>query len=145
MSHKILLVAATTGYQTRVFEEAARTLEMEVVLAIDRCLHLEGPWGKDAIPVRFDEPEQAAAMLAQLDERFDGIVSVGDKPTEIAALTAARLGLPFHPYEAVLACRDKYLARESFREAGLPVPDYFLMEAQGELAQFARRPRIPAC
>ena len=69
MSHKILLVAATTGYQTRVFEEAARSLEMEVVLAIDRCLHLEGPWGKDAIPVRFDEPEQAAAMLAQLDER----------------------------------------------------------------------------
>jgi hypothetical protein len=141
--HRILLVAATTGYQTRMFEEAARDLGMEVVLAIDRCVHLEGPWGEDAVPIRFDEPEQAAALLAQVVPRPDGIVAVGDKPSEIAALTAKALGLCFHPHEAVLSSRNKYLARERFREAGLPVPEYFRMGLHCDAPEFARSARYP--
>ena len=143
MNRRILLVAATTGYQTRTFEEAARAMEMDVVLTIDRCVHLEGPWGEHAIPVRFDQPEQAAALLARLDRRPDGIVAVGDKPTEIAALTAAVLGLRFHPLRAVLACRSKYLARESFHNAGLLVPNYFWMPVQEEASQFATLASYP--
>jgi biotin carboxylase len=140
---RILLVAATTGYQTRVFEEAARAMGMDVVLAIDRCVHLEGPWGQDAVPVRFDDPAQAAALLAQVTPRPDGIVAVGDKPTEIAARAASALGLRFHPYEAVAACRDKYLARERFREAGLPVPEYFRMGVHTDAPEFARSAQYP--
>jgi biotin carboxylase len=141
---RILLVAATTGYQTRMFEEAAQRLDMDVVLAIDRCVHLEGPWGENAIPVRFENPEQAALLLAaELNPRPDGIVAVGDKPTEIAALAARHLDLRFHPHEAVVACRDKYLARGSFREAGLPVPEYFRMGVHVEAPEFARSVRYP--
>ena len=135
--HRILLLAATTGYQTRMFEEAARDLGMEVALAIDRCVHLEGPWGEDAVPIRFDEPEQAAALLAQVVPRPGGIVAVGDKPSEIAALTAKALGIRYHPHEAVLACRNKYLARERFREAGLPAPEYFRMGLYSDAPEFA--------
>jgi biotin carboxylase len=140
---RILLVAATTGYQTRAFEESARRLNMDVLLAIDRCVHLEGPWGENAIPVRFENPEQAAAVLAGLDPRPDGIVAVGDKPTEIAALAAKRLSLRFHPHEAVMACRDKYLARERFRGAGLPVPEYFRMGIHSEASDLARSAQYP--
>ena len=140
---RILLVAATTGYQTRMFEEAAHRLGMDVTLAIDRCVHLEGPWGENAVPVRFENPEQAAALLAQLDPRPGGIVAVGDKPTEIAALASKRLGLRFHSHEAVMACRDKFLARERFREAGLRVPEYFRMEVHAEAPEFARSARYP--
>ena len=45
---RVLLVAATTGYQVREFAEAARALDVELVLATDRCHILENPWGDDA-------------------------------------------------------------------------------------------------
>ena len=102
---RILLVAATTGYQTRSFAAAAARRGIEVVLATDRCHVLEDPWRDRAIPVRFEEPDKAAEILSST--AVDGIVAVADRPTLIAALTAERLGLPFHPPGAVAACRDK--------------------------------------
>src|SRR5579863_5050476 len=100
----ILLVAATTGYQTRSFAQAARRRGIEVILATDRCHVLEDPWRDRAIPIRFEEPERAAETLSAMT--FDGIVAVADRPTLVAALTAEMLGLPFHPPKAVAACRD---------------------------------------
>ena len=61
---RVLLVAATTGYQTRSFTAAARRLGIDVILATDRCHILEDPWRDNAIPVRFEEPELAAEALA---------------------------------------------------------------------------------
>ena len=41
---RLLLVAATTGYQVRVFADAARQLGVDVTLATDRCHVLDDPW-----------------------------------------------------------------------------------------------------
>jgi biotin carboxylase len=120
---RVLLVAATTGYQTRSFAAAAAKLGIDVALATDRCHVLEDPWRDRAIPVRFEEPERAAETLSAIP--VDGIVAVADRPTLIAALTAEKLGLPFHPPAAVAACRDKHRMRELFRAAGLPAPKHF--------------------
>ena len=120
---KILLVAATTGYQTRSFTAAAKRLGIEVTLATDRCHILEDPWGDHAVPIRFEEPEAAAETLSKTS--FDGVVAVADRPTQIAALTARRLGLAWHPPDAVAVCRDKHRMREAFRAAGMPVPENF--------------------
>src|ERR1035438_2804053 len=87
---RILLVAATTGYQTRSFAAAARRLGIDVILATDRCHVLEDPWRDKAIPVRFEEPEIAAEVLG--DCVVDGIVAVADRPTLVAALAARQLG-----------------------------------------------------
>jgi hypothetical protein len=116
---RLLLVAATTGYQTRSFAEAARRHGIEVVLATDRCHILEDPWRDQAIPVRFEEPR------AIEDIKVAGIVAVADRPTLVAALTAASLGLPWHSPEAVAACRDKHRTRELFAAARLLVPRNF--------------------
>ena len=62
---RVLLVAATTGYQVREFAEAARALDVELVLATDRCHILENPWGDDAAPVRFEDPEPGIEALAR--------------------------------------------------------------------------------
>src|SRR5437588_10861908 len=110
---RILLFAATTGYQVRSFAEAARRLGVEVVLATDRCHVMENPWGDNAIAVRFDEPEEFVGEGIQVD----GIVAVGDRPTFIAALTAERMGLPWHPSAAAALCRDKHRMRGRFAEA----------------------------
>ena len=71
---RILLVAATTGYQTRMFADAGRRLGIELVLATDRCHVLEDPWGDHALPVRFEDlpasADQLRAWLKQQDPLF---------------------------------------------------------------------------
>src|SRR5438094_1566167 len=105
---RILIVAATSGYQTRMFADAARRLGMEPALATDRCHVLEDPWGDRAIPVRFDDPYSAAETIAQAGP-FDGIVAVADRPTLIAAMAAEKLGLPYNSPVSVDAARNKFL------------------------------------
>ena len=120
---RLLLVAATTGYQVRVFAGAAQKLGVECVLATDRCHVLEDPWGDAAIPVRFQSPVESVQHIAEAGP-FDAVVAVGDRPALLAAEAAARMGLRFHPPVAVHACHDKYLARHFYRAAGLPVPAF---------------------
>lgn len=123
MNKRLLLIGATTGYQTRVFSAAAERLDYELILATDRCHVLDDPWGDRAIPLRFEDPAGAAETLAAAP-RIDGIVAVGDRPAYIAALAAERLGLPYNSPDSVARCRDKFLARERFRAAGLLVPAF---------------------
>ncbi len=120
---RLLVVAATTGYQTRIFAVVARRLGVEVSLATDRCHVLNDPWGDQAIPVRFEALEESAATLAH-GRSFDGVVAVGDRPAYLAALAAELLRVPFHPPAAAAAAINKFAARECFRKAGLPVPMY---------------------
>jgi ATP-grasp domain/L-amino acid ligase C-terminal domain 2 len=122
-SKRLLLIGATTGYQTGVFAEAAKRLGFQLALATDRCHVLDDPWGDHALPLRFEDPEGAALTIAA-EAKVDGIVAVGDRPAYIAALAAQLLGIPYNSPGAVLACRNKFLARERFRAAGLLVPEF---------------------
>ncbi len=139
---RILLVAATTGYQTRAFAGAAARLGIDLVLATDRCHVMEDPWGDRAIPVRFDEPEEAAAGIAAAGP-FDGVLAVGDRPAQIAARAARRMGLPFHPPAAADAARDKHAARGLYRAAGLPTPEYFRVALSDDPRAVASRAPYP--
>ena len=141
MSKRVLIVAATTGYQTKVFEEATRALGFEPVMATDRCHQLPDPWGDHAIPIRFQSPEAGAESLA--GEDVDGIIAIGDKPAILAAATAERLGLRFHARAAVEAARDKFLARERFRAAGMLVPNYYRVPLDMDAGEAARCAEYP--
>lgn len=125
---RLLLIGATTGYQTRAFAETAQRLGFELALATDRCHVLDDPWGDRAIALRFEEPAQAAEMLAA-QAHVDGIVALGDRPAYIAALAAEQMLIPYNSPVSVLTSRDKFLARERFRCAGLAVPEYFRVPA----------------
>src|SRR5450755_838721 len=120
---KLLLIGATTGYQTRVFAEAAERLGFDLVLATDRCHVLDDPWGDHALALRFEDPEGAAGMIAA-ETQVDGIVAVGDRPAYIASLAAQRLGIPYNSPDSGAASRNKFLAHERFRAAGLLVPEF---------------------
>lgn len=143
MPKRILLIAATTGYQTRVFAERAEGAGFEVQLATDRCHVLDDPWGDRAIALRFQEPDAAADLIAASVGAIDGIVAVGDRPAHIAALAGARLGLPHNPASSVVACRSKFLARDRFRAAGLPVPGYERVPLAADARVQARSARYP--
>lgn len=114
----------------RSFAAAARRRGVEVTLATDRCHVMEDPWGDRALAVRFEEPEESALELVSglrgMGTAIDGVIAVGDKPTVVAARTAALLGLPWHAASAAAVCRDKHRMRALFSEAGLSAPRYFL-------------------
>jgi biotin carboxylase len=123
---RVLLLAATTGYQTRAFGDAAERLGVDLVFATDRCDVLEDPWQDRALPIRFhDEVGSVATILAAAQRTpIDGVVAVGDRPTVIAARAMKALGLPGHSRLAAALARNKRAAREHFQAAGLPTPAF---------------------
>jgi biotin carboxylase len=139
---RLLLFAATTGYQIRVFAEAARRLGVDATLAADRCNRLDDPWGDRSIAVKFDYrmPQSVETFRGMM---FDGVAAVGDRPAVLAAEVAAMLGISFHPPGAAYACQDKYLARQLYQAAGLPVPAYFRAALTEDAGAVARRAPYP--
>ncbi len=144
--HRVLLLATTTGYQTRMFAEAAAALGVEIVYATDRCDHLEDPWRDGAIPVRFHDGWRSVdVVLKALESRpVSGVLVVGDRPSVLAAHIARELGFPGHPPEAATVARDKRLSRERLKAAGLPVPECFAVPAAVDPSTILPRVTFPA-
>jgi hypothetical protein len=142
---RVLLLATTTGYQTRSFGEAAERLGVELVFATDRCDIIDDPWRDQAIAIRFhDEDRSVAAIVAAARERpLDGVLVVGDRPTVIAARVAAELGLPGHPAEAAAIARNKEALRTRLSAAGLPVPTFVRASINEDPVQLARTVEFP--
>ena len=102
---RVLLIATTTGYQTRTFSETATRLGVELLFATDRCHLLDDPWKDKALPVRFHEDVAFVKSVTELNERtpIDGILGLGDRPAVFAALACEAIGLPGHPPAAARA------------------------------------------
>src|SRR4249919_1126595 len=111
---RVLLLATTTGYQTRAFGDAAERLGVELVFATDRCHLIEDPWRDQAIAIRFyDEAASVADIVAAAAVRpLDGLLVVGDRPAVVGARVAQALGLPGHPPEAAAIATNKRRSRE---------------------------------
>jgi biotin carboxylase len=121
---RLLLLATTTGYQTRAFEEASSRRGVELVYATDRCDRLDDPWADRAIPIRFHEPAESVAAIVDFAERkrIDAVLAVGDRPATLGALVCEALELPGHAPVAAAAASHKLRTREHLHAAGLPVP-----------------------
>jgi biotin carboxylase len=121
---RVLLFAAKLGYQTRMFDTAAKKLGVELAFVTDRCHQLDDPWGDRAQAVHFETPEAAAYEVVQTErqKQVDGILALGDRPAAVAAYAAPGLGILFHHPAGVEVCRDKFRMREVFHEAGLATP-----------------------
>ena len=164
-SKRVLLFAATTGYQIRSFGEAAEKVGVRLVFASDRCDRLEDPWWDGAIPVRFHEEESSlgtlrdAFSLGPLREpsrlqpeptfsgvvtsgfspTIDGVLAVGDRPTVLAARAAEMLGLPGNPPDAARASRDKRESHARLAAAGLAVANHRTVPLTTDARELAAR------
>jgi hypothetical protein len=123
---RVLLLATTTGYQTRAFGEAAERLGVDLLFATDRCDMIDDPWGDHALAIRFYDEAASVATIVAAAERapIDGVIAVGDRPTVIAARVMKALGLPGHPRSAAAVSRNKQATREHFKAAGLLTPSF---------------------
>ena len=124
MTPRVLLVAATTGYQVRSFTDAVARLGVDLRFATDRCHVLDDPWQDRAIPIRFHDEDAAvrAITAATADDPVDGVLAVGDRPAVIAAGVAHALRLRWHSPDAARIAANKLLTRVRLREADLPSP-----------------------
>jgi hypothetical protein len=121
---RVLLLATTTGYQTRAFGEAAERLGVDLVFATDRCNVLDDPWQDAALAIRFQHERESIAAIANaaVSKPIDGVLAVGDRPSIIAAATCEALRLPWHSVDGVTIARSKLLTRQRLADAGLPAP-----------------------
>src|SRR3984893_5465007 len=127
----LILLASKLGYQTRSFAEAAKRLGVTVIIGSDRCHQLDDPWADGAVPLHFEEPENAASHLVVAvqrrlgEQKLGAIMALGDRQTATAAHAATLLHLTYNSPESVENCRSKFRQREVLQKAGLPVPDFF--------------------
>ena len=142
---RILLVAATTGYQTRMFGDAVRRHGAELVFATDRCHQLDDPWSDDAIAIRFND--EAGSVRAIVDATGDmpiqGVVAVGDRPAVIGALAADAIGVPGHPPAAARVASNKLMTRQCFAKAGLPGPWFKLVAPSVSMKEVVHQVTYP--
>ena len=122
----VLLLATTTGYQLRAFDEAAAALGVTLVLATDRCDHLEDPWADRALPVKYHDISGSidTVVAAFTGGRPDGILAVGDRPTVLAAHLAKAFELSWHSVAAADASRHKLASHLALRAFGLPTAEF---------------------
>lgn len=121
---RVLILSTTTGYQLQSFGEAADRLGIDLMLATDRCDHLDDPWRDGAVAVRFYDHDASVKAIeaAAQDRPVDGVIAVGDQPTPLAARAAAALGIRWNPVAAAEITRNKRAMRRAFAEARLKVP-----------------------
>lgn len=124
-SKTVLLLMPTTTYRAGPFLDAARRMNLEVVMGSDFCHVLADEWDIP-LSLRFRHVSQAVGDIVAYarDHTLDAIVPVDDYTTEIAARACQTLGLPHNTPEAAVAARNKYRMREMLSAAGAWCP-YF--------------------
>jgi len=122
----VVFLLPTTTYRATDFLAAARGLGVDVVIASDHLSPTADTGGVRAIEVPFDDPERAAELLTNLDDRgpVDGIIPVDDQGVMIAAYAAEKLGLAHNPPDAAERTRDKRALRDALAAAEVPQPRF---------------------
>jgi biotin carboxylase len=142
---RVLIVATTTGYQTRSFGEAAQKLGVRLVFATDRCDQIDDPWWDQAVPIRFHDEERSTEAIVEAlgNAPVAGVLAVGDRPTVIAARVAEALGLAGNPPAAAHASRNKLASRLVLNASGLSVPWFHAVPAKRDPRGLSDTVRYP--
>lgn len=144
---ELLLLVPTTSYRLDDFRAAARRLGVPLVVGSDRCHRIEDAFGAEAdlLSLDYRRPDHAAEQIAAAarERPIRGIVPASDPTAVIAALAAERLGLPHNPPAAARRAANKHAMRVALRAAGVPVPDFRLLDVRGDPEAAAREVAYP--
>ena len=123
---RILLLVPDRTYKTHDFVEAARRLDVDVVIGTRERPVLADAMGRGWLGVDLDHPAEGGRVVQEAahDQPFDAVVGVDDGSTLAAAHASARLGLRHNPASAVEASLDKARSRDLLSQAGLATPGF---------------------
>ncbi len=141
----VMLVMNAASYRTGAFREAAHSVGLEVIRALDIPESLSASIGND-VSVDFRDVETAVNRIvrsAQARGDVLAILAIDDRGAVIAAMANARLGLPHNDPDSALAARDKRMMRGRLHAAGVPVPTYQNYPADADPASIAETVPYP--
>jgi biotin carboxylase len=136
---RVLLLIPSATYRAPDFLEAARALDVEVVVACEEPQALSGLMGSRALRLPLGDPDRAAKAIVKQDSLtpLDAIVAVDDQGAVAAAAASEQLGLRHNPPHAVTATRDKLAMRALLAQQEVPQPDYATIPAGAGPAEIA--------
>jgi biotin carboxylase len=144
-SQRLLLLIPTTTYRTEDFVEAARALDVDLVIASDRPNVMSGEFPDHLLTLPFGDPAAAAREMRGYAARrpLDAVVPVDDATTVVASAVGEALGLRVNPLAAAQATRNKRVMRDLLARAGVPSPAYTVVRVDEDPVGAARRATYP--
>jgi len=144
-SQRLLLLIPTTTYRTEDFVDAARSLDVDLVIASDRPNVMATEFPDHLLTLPFADPAAAARQMRRYAARrpIDAVVPVDDATTVVASAVGEALGLRVNPLAAAQATRDKQVMRELLSAAGVPSPSFVAVRVDEDPAAAARRAAYP--
>jgi biotin carboxylase len=135
----------TTTYRAHAFLDAARRLDVAVVVGSERpqALATANPAGH--LTLDFTAPEEASRTIIEFAKAYpiSGVVAADDDGVILAAMASAALGLPHNPVDAVAATRNKYRMRQILADAGIRCPRFWCFPIDDDPAEMAHRVEYP--
>src|SRR5229473_2213962 len=109
-SQRLLLLIPTTTYRTEDFVAAARSLDVDLVIASDRPNVMATEFPDHLLTLPFADPAAAARQIRRYAARrpIDAGVPVDDATTVVASAVGEALGLRVNPLAAAQARRAAY-------------------------------------
>ena len=142
---RLLLLMTTTTYRASAFLEAARRLDLPVVVGSERPQALAAANPAGHLTLDFSAPESATRAIVEFAEDYpiSAVVAADDDGVILGAMAAAALALPHNPVAAVVDARNKYRMREVTAAAGIPSPPFTRVSIRDDPAEVASRVCFP--
>jgi biotin carboxylase len=142
---RVLLLLPSATYRAADFLDAARLLDVDVVVASEQRQTLAGAMGDRALHLDLRDLDAAVEAIVGLAGRapIDAVVAVDDQGALVAAQAATRLGFPTNSPAAVAATRDKAVMRRAFARAGVPQPAFRVVGPDDDVAAVASEIGFP--
>ena len=139
------MLVPTTTYRTEDFVEAARRLEVDLVVAAEKPNTLAAALPDHLITLPFDDAAAAAALMQEYARTrpIAAVVPVDDATTVVGAAIGKALGLRANAPAAVRATRDKQAMREALARSGVPQPGFVVASVADDPQVVAAGARYP--
>ncbi len=125
--------------------EAARRLDVDLVVASDRPNVMSGEFPDSLLTLPFSDPAAAVREVREYAARrpLDAVVPVDDVTAVAGAAIAGALGLRASPVAAVSATRNKLTMRAELARAGVPSPPFISFAVDDDPRVAARQVSYP--
>ena len=142
---RVLLLLPTETYRAKDFLDAARRLDVDVVVGSPRRQAMAGAMGDRAVVVPLENVVAAVQVIAALHDRLalDAVLAVDYQGLVVAAAAAARLGFAHNPVDAVAATRDKAALRARLAAGAVAQPAYRVVPPSESVAAAAAQIGYP--
>jgi biotin carboxylase len=140
---RLLLIAPHNSYRTVPYLEAARRLGISVLVASEGKFSLVSEIA-DGLHIDLEDPAALERLLsANRALPFTGVVATDDACVELASRIAKALNLPHNPPQAARFTRRKDLSRQTLATAGVPVPEFQIIDLRRPIAAQHGRLEFP--